>query len=296
MRESPHQPDRQRDLALAALALLLALLLWQVQSLYLLMVPFRLFVTMIHELAHGLAAELTGGDFVRFEVTHHGAGLAYTRGGWPFVIIQAGYLGAAIFGAALLILTHRTANPGRVAVGLGVFLALLSVAYSGLHPARLSALQIGVVAAMSLVAAYLVLASETDRGRWGGAGVAALGALLFIWYASEGQVIGLVVGLASAVLLIALGLSARRDVALVVLTFLAFLTGLQAIADSWALFRIVTMPGSLLPHNDASAMAAQFGGPAAAWALGWILAGALIMGAAAYFALIRPGRRQATEQ
>ena len=290
--EPSHQPDRQRDLVLAALALGMALLLWQVQGLYLLMVPFRLFVTMIHELAHGLAAELTGGDFVRFQVTSHGTGLAYTRGGSPFTILQAGYLGTAIFGAGLLVLAHRAPQPGRVAVGLGVFLAILSVAYAGLRPTRLSWLQIGLVVAMGLAAAYLVLTSETNRGRWAGAGVAALGALLAVWYAGEGQVLGLVVGLASAAVLIALGLSARRDLVVVVLTFLAFLTGLQAIADAWALLRIVTMPGSLLPHNDASAMAAEFGGPAAAWALGWILADVLIMGTAAYFVLIRPGRRQ----
>ncbi len=293
MRESPHSPDRRRDLALASAAFVVALVLWQVQELYLLMVPFRLFVTMIHELAHGLAAELTGGDFLRFEVTSRGAGLAYTRDGSPFVIIQAGYLGTALFGAGLLTLTHRTQKPGRVAVGVGVFLAILTLAYAGLRPARLSSLEMGLLAVVLVAAAYLLLTRETARGRWAGAGVAVAGGMLFAWFASEGRVLGVLVGLASALLLIALGLRARRDAVLVVLTFLAFLIGLQAISDAWVLLRIVTMPGSLLPLNDASAMADEFGGPAAAWALGWIVADALIMGAAAYFTFVRPPRQQA---
>ncbi len=291
--ESPHSPDRRRDLALASAAFVVALVLWQVQELYLLMVPFRLFVTMIHELAHGLAAELTGGDFLRFEVTSRGAGLAYTRGGSPFVIIQAGYLGTALFGAGLLILSHRTQRPGRVAVGVGVFLTILTLAYAGLRPARLSSLEIALLAVVLVTAAYLILTRETDRGRWAGAGVAAAGSLLFVWFASEGRVLGVLVGLASALLLIALGLRARRDAVLVVLTFLAFLTGLQAISDAWVLLRIVTMPGSLLPLNDASSMAREFGGSATVWAFVWIVADALIMGAAAYVTFVRPRRQQA---
>jgi len=293
IRGSSHSASQRRELALAAAAFVVALVLWQVQELYLLMVPFRLFVTMIHELAHGLAAELTGGDFLRFEVTSHGAGLAYTRGGSPFVIIQAGYLGTALFGAGLLLLTYRTPRPGRVAVGVGVFLAILTLAYAGLRPAQLSPLEIGLLAIVLVAAATLVLTSETDQGRWAGAGVAVAGGLLFVWFASEGRVLGVFVGLASALLLIALGLRARRDAVLVVLTFLAFLTGLQAISDAWVLLRIVTLPGSLLPLNDASAMSDEFGGPAAAWAFLWIVADALIMGAAAYVTFVRPRRQRA---
>lgn len=292
-RRSSHSPDQRRDLALAGAAFVVALVLWQVQGLYLIMVPFRLFVTMIHELGHGLAAELSGGDFLRFEVTSRGAGLAYTRGGSPFVIIQAGYLGTALFGAGLLLLTYRTQRPGRVAVGVGAFLAILTVAYAGLRPARLSPLEIVLLAIVLAAAAFLILTRETDRGRWAGAGVAAAGGLLFVWFASEGRVLGVLVGLASALLLIALGLRARRDAVLVVLTFLAFLTGLQALSDVWVLLRIVTMPGSLLPLNDASAMSDEFGGPAAVWAFLWIVGDALLMGAAAYVTFVRPRHQQA---
>jgi hypothetical protein len=278
---------RQRDLALALAAFMVALICWQVEGLYWLMLPFRLFVTMIHELGHGLAAELTGGDFLRFEVTRGGAGLAYTRGGMPFVVIQAGYLGAALFGAGLLVLAHRVQQPGRVAVGLGIFLGILSLGYAGLRPADLSALQLALVGAVGLLAVYLILTRETDRGRLAGAGLAALAGMMFARFAGDGSLLTLLVGLGSALALVALGLRARRDVVLLVLSFLAFLTGLQAISDAWVLLRIVTMPGTLLPLNDASAMAEQVGGPAAGWALLWMIADAAIMGAAVLYTFRR---------
>ncbi len=273
---------RQRDLALALAAFMVALIFWQVEGLYWLMLPFRLFVTMIHELGHGLAAELTGGEFLGFAVTRRGAGVAYTRGGMPVVVIQAGYLGTALFGAGLLVLTHRLQQPGRVAVGLGIFLGILSLAYAGLRPAALSVLQIALLSAVGLLAAYLILTRETERGRLAGAGAAALAGMLFARFAGDGSLLTLLVGLGSALALVALGLRARRDVVLLVLTFLAFLTGLQAISDAWVLLRIVTRPVALVPLNDASAMAEQVGGPAAGWALLWMLADVAIIGAAVY--------------
>jgi hypothetical protein len=71
---------------------------------HLLNYPFRLLLTIVHELGHGLAALITGGDFVRFVIFPDGAGLAYTAGGWRFVVIPAGYLGVALFGAGLILL------------------------------------------------------------------------------------------------------------------------------------------------------------------------------------------------
>ncbi|PIV32542.1 MAG: peptidase M50, partial [Lysobacterales bacterium CG02_land_8_20_14_3_00_62_12] len=62
--------NRQSRPQLLILLLLSALILglWQVPWLGWLVFPFRLFGTFVHELSHGLAAVLTGGDFVRFTV------------------------------------------------------------------------------------------------------------------------------------------------------------------------------------------------------------------------------------
>ena len=91
--------------------------------------PFRLLITMVHELGHGLAAILTGGQFIRFEVSPDGSGLAYTAGGWRLLVIPAGYLGAAIFGA-VLIMVGRNARWSRVVMGvIGVAMIYFALRY-----------------------------------------------------------------------------------------------------------------------------------------------------------------------
>jgi hypothetical protein len=103
------------------------LVAWQLPGLRWLIYPFRLFVTFVHELSHGLAALLTGGQFIQFTVSTDTSGLAYSAGGWRWLIIPAGYLGAALFGGVLLYLTNRSSPSGRRALAIGLGLALLAV-------------------------------------------------------------------------------------------------------------------------------------------------------------------------
>ncbi|MCL4808756.1 MAG: M50 family metallopeptidase [Thermoanaerobaculia bacterium] len=93
--------------------------------------PLRVFVVLLHEVSHGLAAVLTGGRIVSIELSPLEGGLCTTAGGWPFVIASAGYLGSAFFGALFLVLgfrgrprTHRT-----VTGVLGAALVLLTLVY-----------------------------------------------------------------------------------------------------------------------------------------------------------------------
>lgn len=112
--------SNRQTLSLIALAGLTTLLLAVVPGLDYLNYPFRLLITLVHELGHGLAAILTGGDFVRFIVNMDGSGLAYTSGGWRLIVIPAGYLGAALFGGLLIMLgrSHRGASLAMGAIGL----------------------------------------------------------------------------------------------------------------------------------------------------------------------------------
>jgi len=91
--------------------------------------PFRLLLTLVHELGHGLAAIITGGDFGRFVVYPDGSGLAYTAGGWRLLVIPAGYLSVALFGAGLILL-GRSRRWGRIALALiGALMMFFSVRY-----------------------------------------------------------------------------------------------------------------------------------------------------------------------
>ena len=141
--ESPHTP-----LALAGGAFALALFMGQLPILRWLVYPFQLFATLIHELSHGLAALATGGHFVAFTISADTSGLATTAGGWRWLVISAGYLGAALFGALLLVSTNRSPGPRArrwLAAGLGLFFALMTLLFAR----NLTAIAVGGLAALA---------------------------------------------------------------------------------------------------------------------------------------------------
>ena len=124
------QLSSQQILTLIGLAGLFTLLITVVPILNLINYPFRLLLTIVHELGHGLAALLTGGSFLRFQISADGSGLAYTAGGWRFVVIAAGYLGVALFGAVLISL-GRSHRASRVVLGIiGGGMILLALRYA----------------------------------------------------------------------------------------------------------------------------------------------------------------------
>jgi hypothetical protein len=125
--ESPHTP-----LILASVAFVLSFFMGQIPILRWFLYPFQLFTTLVHELSHGLAALLTGGRFLQFTIASDSSGLATSAGGWRWVVIPAGYLGAALFGGLLLLLTNRSQPRGRrlLALGLGLFFVLVTLLFA----------------------------------------------------------------------------------------------------------------------------------------------------------------------
>lgn len=119
----------QRTLLLIGLAGVTTMLLALLPGLAPVNYAFRLLITMVHELGHGLAAVLTGGEFIRFVIFPDGSGLAYTAGGWRFLVIPAGYLGAALFGAGLIMLGRSYRWSRAAMMGIGVVMLLLSLRY-----------------------------------------------------------------------------------------------------------------------------------------------------------------------
>ncbi|MDA0335726.1 MAG: M50 family metallopeptidase [bacterium] len=64
--------------------------------------PFRVFVVMVHEVCHATASLLTGGQVIEMHTAWEESGHTLTMGGWPPVIISAGYVGSALIGALLI--------------------------------------------------------------------------------------------------------------------------------------------------------------------------------------------------
>jgi hypothetical protein len=92
--------------------------------------PFALFVTLIHESGHALAAVATGGSVGSLRIRSDLSGVTLVGGGMDALIAPAGYLGAALAGVGLLVTPLRYA---RWAIG-----ALAAVPLAALllfHPA-----------------------------------------------------------------------------------------------------------------------------------------------------------------
>jgi hypothetical protein len=148
--------SRPELLLLAGFGLFSALL-WRVPGLGLIFYPFRLLNTYVHELCHGLAAILTGGRFERFAVHPNREGVAFFRGGSSFVVYNAGYLGAALFGGGLILLSTAGLEVQNLLFALGAGLALVCLGFARNAFGFIA----GLALAGGLVAAALYLPVET---------------------------------------------------------------------------------------------------------------------------------------
>lgn len=125
--------------------------------LYLLPVVWRRHVSKVgtyaHEVSHGIASLLTGGEFHRFHVGNSG-GVCITSGGNRKAVTAAGYIGTIVLGAIFL---AQSAQSNTVVVTLqvlAVLLALSTVKAGDLHTATVGA----------VVAAFLGLFTTLSPG------------------------------------------------------------------------------------------------------------------------------------
>lgn len=216
-------------------------LLWNVAALDFLVYPLRLFVTYIHEAGHSLMALLTGGRVIGFSVSPDGSGLATTAGGSRALILPAGYLGAAFFGAALFYLVNTLRRPRFLAIIIGVGMVVFTLMYASLD--------------------------------------------------ASGAPVAFIVGILGGAALIGMGWKLNRTINMLVLNVLAIMTGLNAILDLWLIVRFSNLRSSDgLVRNDALAFSEEITPliPPVVIALIWALIAVLMLGAAVYYALLRP--------
>jgi hypothetical protein len=141
--------QRRRTLIITLIAAGIIFVLWNVPQISsAVLYPFRLFVTYVHEAGHGIAALISGGHFLRFEIETNGAGQAITAGGSRWLILPAGYLGAALFGAVLFYLVNTVRYSRSISVMLGIGLIIFSVLF-GLS--SLTAFIVGILFGLALI-------------------------------------------------------------------------------------------------------------------------------------------------
>ena len=92
------------------------------------MLPLIYLNTHVHEFAHALAALASGGSVGSIEVFANGSGVTHVGGGNPLLVGSAGYMGAALLGAAIVYYARNAKNAQNslrlVAITLAVAMLL----------------------------------------------------------------------------------------------------------------------------------------------------------------------------
>lgn len=101
-------------------------LLWPTPIVY----PLKIFVVLLHETSHALAAVASGGRVERILLTVDQGGATYVRGGSAFLMLSAGYLGSLAWG---LVLLEAARAPNRwlrwIVAGVGGLVMAIAVLF-----------------------------------------------------------------------------------------------------------------------------------------------------------------------
>ncbi len=94
-------------------------------------IPFSWVMTYFHEISHGIGALITGGLVVKIQLHLMGSGMCYTVGGIRFVVLQAGYVGAVVWGILIYRMADgmRTKGVNLIAVFLAGLVAVSTILY-----------------------------------------------------------------------------------------------------------------------------------------------------------------------
>lgn len=91
--------------------------------------PLKIFVVLLHEISHGIAAVLTGGSIESIEVNVRQGGVCYTRGGSRFAILSAGYLGSMFWGGLIMLAAAKTRFDRHISVVIGLAVLIVTLVY-----------------------------------------------------------------------------------------------------------------------------------------------------------------------
>lgn len=129
-------------------------LLWNTVFVY----PLKIFVVFMHEVSHGFAALVTGGELVEIQINPQQGGHALTAGGSRFWTLTAGYLGSLMWGGIILLLAARTNWDKAVSVLIGIGMIVISIAFGKETFTHLFCIGFGLV----LIAMGLFLPEATN--------------------------------------------------------------------------------------------------------------------------------------
>ena len=154
-----HQRSHARAWTLAIAA---SLLLWNLPLGGVVLYPFKIFATWLHEFSHAFVMMIVGAGFDRVEIFRDGSGLAYARGEvgafGSAAIAAAGYMGTPVFGAVGILIATTPARARRLLIVLGVALGITAIAFIATTFGQVAASALGIA-----MIAWAIIAPPTWR-------------------------------------------------------------------------------------------------------------------------------------
>ncbi len=107
-----------------ASVIILSFIFWNTYYIF----PIKIFVVLLHEISHGLAAIASGGNILEIQINYNLGGVCKIKGGNSLLIASAGYIGSLLWGG-LLFLSARKQNFSTyvctfISIGLIIITAL----------------------------------------------------------------------------------------------------------------------------------------------------------------------------
>eukprot|EP00457_Paulinella_chromatophora_P014254 gb/GEZN01014656.1/.p1 GENE.gb/GEZN01014656.1/~~gb/GEZN01014656.1/.p1 ORF type:complete len:243 (-),score=16.53 gb/GEZN01014656.1/:185-913(-) len=141
-------------IGVVAATMALMLFLWH----HVIMLPFKLLTTFLHELGHASAVWLTCGRVESISVETNQGGLTKYRGGKWFIVMPAGYLGSSLWGCVILVMASAGNDTAlAIAIILGAALLIVGTVYAANCTIRMVCFLFIVVIVGFLCLDFLVL-------------------------------------------------------------------------------------------------------------------------------------------
>ena len=122
---------RRDAFKLLIMSTVITMALWFIPFANWLTYPFRLFVTIVHESSHAIAALLTFGSVNRIALSVSGSGVTQVVGGLSLIVSSAGYVGTTIYGALLLLLVRQGKFSRAAAMVTALLLLAVTLLFAG---------------------------------------------------------------------------------------------------------------------------------------------------------------------
>jgi hypothetical protein len=100
-----------------------SILLWETVIIY----PIKLFVVLFHEISHGIAAIITGGEILSLNINLDLSGNCTIEGGNTFVIASSGYLGSLLIGLFIIYSSYNNKYRSWILISLAIISILFTI-------------------------------------------------------------------------------------------------------------------------------------------------------------------------